>query len=400
MNCKSCSNVLISPYQLPCGHSFCFTCIESLQNKQKFFHCPTCKKLVLSKPIENVDLQQLLQQKQKQSHDTSITSLVLCFNGTAITKQNTQFTVFLTKVHPKKQDFLNLSIQGKFQGEAQIKIKVQNQFVHEFSHIFQGTLLSIPFGPRSFLEGKFGKEWKIDIQLEQHIPKTSSEFVLDITNPKGFGDAIKAFKRQRELNRPQEALNEGQMLQNEELYSLKRHLKSQNAAHNLTRQMLKKAHSETCSYRQYARKLKFELGEHGLQQQKLGLYRQTIQQQKQTILKHNLIFDKLRGVLPHPQKVFKIQNADRSILLCEERIEIRPRFFDGVLATAAVDVKLENFKFLRVEKVQNRAFRRWENGTFDCNALVRNGLIREILVRAAAGASVSVCGRQIESEDE
>ncbi|KAM9449768.1 uncharacterized protein Hap1MRO34_022248 isoform 2-T2 [Clarias gariepinus] len=67
LRCPKCSDVLKDPVSIPCGHSFCKTCIQSYWTKpanEESYSCPQCKKRFKNRPALNLNvaLNQMLKQ--------------------------------------------------------------------------------------------------------------------------------------------------------------------------------------------------------------------------------------------------------------------------------------------------------------------------------------------------
>ena len=43
-NCPVCIDVMVSPCKLPCGHIFCYECLESVMDTKP--KCPLCRKVI------------------------------------------------------------------------------------------------------------------------------------------------------------------------------------------------------------------------------------------------------------------------------------------------------------------------------------------------------------------
>ncbi|KAL0217225.1 hypothetical protein RCL1_007708 [Eukaryota sp. TZLM3-RCL] len=163
LDCPICRNKLNDPHCLPCGHSFCRTCITSwLTTRQQ---CPTCRKRSTSTNLSpNFQLSDLLeelsqtriiptielQEMEKPFHTTSTTSLHYGYykQQPIILKQ------YLDPSHqdlPKKQfdllkslDFPHnlVRIHGTTQNPPGIVSEALTYSYQEFLH--HGTILTIP----------------------------------------------------------------------------------------------------------------------------------------------------------------------------------------------------------------------------------------------------------------
>uniref|UniRef100_A0A8C5E353 RING-type domain-containing protein n=1 Tax=Gouania willdenowi TaxID=441366 RepID=A0A8C5E353_GOUWI len=71
LSCSICLDLLKEPVTVPCGHSYCRTCISSFwdgeKEKKNNYSCPQCMKKFTERPdlMKNIMLAELVEEKKK-----------------------------------------------------------------------------------------------------------------------------------------------------------------------------------------------------------------------------------------------------------------------------------------------------------------------------------------------
>ncbi|KAG7461654.1 hypothetical protein MATL_G00193430 [Megalops atlanticus] len=71
LTCSVCLEILENPYLLPCGHSFCLTCVQGLRNAMEF-KCPDCRRECRQWDdiVKNFRLANIVEVYRKEKHQS------------------------------------------------------------------------------------------------------------------------------------------------------------------------------------------------------------------------------------------------------------------------------------------------------------------------------------------
>uniref|UniRef100_A0A8C1VB45 RING-type domain-containing protein n=1 Tax=Cyprinus carpio TaxID=7962 RepID=A0A8C1VB45_CYPCA len=80
-SCSVCLNLLNEPVTIPCGHSYCMSCITGFWNKKRVYSCPQCRQTFTLRPVlgKNTMLAEVVE-KLKKTNLQAAFCLVVCLN--------------------------------------------------------------------------------------------------------------------------------------------------------------------------------------------------------------------------------------------------------------------------------------------------------------------------------